>query len=298
MKKIAMKINGTPISVEEIDNAIQGLSMELFKKPSEQLTEDELKKTYDLAREKVLARELLYQESLAGGFVADQNAVGAEIAKVLGKFPSEKEFYDTLAKAGISEDDYARMIRQDLSINKLIESQIGDVGVPTDEQIKEVYDKHPEKMQSPEQVQTCHILVKTEQGVTDEARAKMESICERIKTEPFSDVAKECSDCPSSEQGGNLGFFQRGSMVPAFEEVAFALEKGEISDVVETQFGLHVIQLVDRKTAQAISLEEASPKIQEFLQNDLLTQHIEKWVGDLKKKAKIEFIKDPDTEEN
>ncbi len=103
-------------------------------------------------------------------------------------------------------------------------------------------------------------------------------------------LAKEYSTCPSSKQGGDLGFFGKGQMVPSFEKAAFALKPGEISNVVETQFGYHVIKLTEKKPAVTTDFNEVKAKIEEFLKGQKVNEAIQKYLAETKKTAKIEIL--------
>ncbi|MRR07152.1 MAG: peptidylprolyl isomerase, partial [Deltaproteobacteria bacterium] len=108
--------------------------------------------------------------------------------------------------------------------------------------------------------------------------------------EDFAVLAKDNSTCPSAAQGGNLGYFGKGQMVPAFETAAFSLKSGEISEVVETQFGYHIIKVTDKKPAGTVPFAEAKNDIIEYLKTQKIQQDISKYVEKLRKEAKIEII--------
>lgn len=146
---------------------------------------------------------------------------------------------------------------------------------------KEKYLAEPAKFQVPEQVQAMHVLIDTKERSDDEARKRADEV--RVKAlagADFGKLAQEYSDDPGSKGNqGDLGFFGRGRMLPQFEEAAFALKKtGEISPVVKTRFGYHVIRLVDRKPARMKSFEEVRDALVRQLQdsyiNDRIGEHL------------------------
>jgi peptidyl-prolyl cis-trans isomerase D len=140
--------------------------------------------------------------------------------------------------------------------------------------VREFYDQHPERYKQPERVRARHLLLRVPPGASDEqvaaVRTRAEAALARIQGgEDFAAVASELSEDPGSKaQGGDLGFFARGQMVPAFEEVAFALEPGKTSEIVKTDFGFHVIRVEERKAAEERSFDDAAREIAEELVRD------------------------------
>lgn len=127
-----------------------------------------------------------------------------------------------------------------------------------DEEVAEYYEKHQEMYEQPEMAKASHILVETE----EKAEAALKEINEGLS---FADAAVKYSNCPSNMQGGDLGYFDKGKMVPEFEEAVFNMSVNDIKGPVQTQFGYHIIQLVDRKPAGTKTLEEVLPQIQNQL---------------------------------
>jgi len=140
-----------------------------------------------------------------------------------------------------------------------------------EEEIKDYYDKNEELYLTPERVRAQHILIEVKKGAhpaeVSNALEKAKKTRRRVlEGEDFSKVAVDISDCPSGPQGGDLGFFQSGQMVPAFEEVAFNLAKNEISDIVKTEFGYHIIKLSDKIPQRRQSFNEVKSAIRNTLE--------------------------------
>ncbi|MFH1563411.1 MAG: peptidylprolyl isomerase [Nitrospirota bacterium] len=163
---------------------------------------------------------------------------------------------------------------------KLEEDKISP-GTITETEIEDYYTKHIKEYQDPEQVRARHILIKSENNEKEakakEARLAIENILKEVKAGGnFEELAKEHSDCPSKTQGGDLGFFERGKMVKAFEDTAFSLKPGEISGIVETQFGFHVIKLEEKKEVRTIPLDEVKEGIKNTIQSQKAKEEAEK----------------------
>ena len=242
-------------------------------------------------------RELLKQEAKKQGITVDDNDVNQQVAMLKQKFGSEKEFTDTLAKMNLTEADLRTQLRQDLAIKKLIDQQVASKVTITPEEMKAFYDSHPEFFKAPERVRASHILIKVDPTASDadkaKARERIAAIQARLKKgEDFAALAKESSECPSGANGGDLDYFQRGQMVGPFEDAAFSLKAGATSDIVETQFGYHLIKVVDKKDASTVSYDEIKGKIDDYLKQQKVNELLTQYVAQLKKGAKIEtFLK-------
>lgn len=151
----------------------------------------------------------------------------------------------------------------------------------SDADAMEYYEKNKDMFKTEEEVRARHILVKEE----EEAR----KIADEIKTgKEFADAAKEYSTCPSSNNGGDLGFFGAGKMVPEFDQAAFALEVGELSHIVKTQFGYHIIKVENKKEATVKPFEEVKHQIVNYLIRQQRTLKYTEVTSKLRENAKIE----------
>lgn len=167
-------------------------------------------------------------------------------------------------------------LKENLLISYAGEKVLSSVSV-TDKEARDYYEENKEKFVTGETVNASHILVDTE----DKAKAVYEEISSGKKS--FEDAAKEYSSCPSKENGGNLGDFSRGQMVPEFENAAFAMEIGEITkEPVKTQFGYHLIKLISKGEAKTASFEEIGEDIKASLLNEKRRRAYESKINQLK----------------
>jgi peptidyl-prolyl cis-trans isomerase C len=188
--------------------------------------------------------------------------------------------------------DLRGQIRYKLMMDALVEAEMKDT-VGTDD-AKKFYDENPGQFERPEQVQASHILVKVEAGATEDAKAEAkkeaEEILKKVKAGgDFAALAKEHSDCPSSAQGGDLGLFGRGQMVKEFEETAFGMKPGDISGLVETQFGYHIIKVTDKKEAGKIAFDEVKDDLEKYLTQRKQQEFLQEYREKMKSEAKIEY---------
>lgn len=290
MDDVVAKVNGQPIRRFDLDNMTQGFAFEKHRKTLDQLEPGEVAALRDLAMEKMVARELIYQQALANGVVADEAAIDVERQKIVDNFPSEEEFFATLEKAGISATDYHRMLRQDLTVNLMTEQRIAELPDPAEELIEAFYRQHPEKMRRQGRVRASHILLRADADNPAAVEAAVAELQRRCADENFAELARELSACPSSTAGGDLGWFRRGDMVREFADVAFSLEVGDISAPVSTQFGVHLIKLTGKEEDEQLTLDEARPQIVAFLRQEAGSTFIQQWVEELRAQAEVEVL--------
>ena len=195
----------------------------------------------------------------------------------------------------LTEDKLKAQIASDLVLRALIDQEVASKITVGPNEAKEFYDKNPEYFKTPEMVRASHILVTVAKDATPEdkakALAKIKDVQKKIQGgADFAEEAKAVSDCPSKEKGGDLDFFQKGQMVPAFETAAFALKPGQMSDIVETEYGYHLIKVTDKKEAGVVAFDEIKPRIEQQIKNEKVGQQLAQYVEQLKSKAKIETL--------
>ena len=180
---------------------------------------------------------------------------------------------------------------------ELVADATKDASVPSDEDCEKYYNEHRDMFKEPPQVRASHILVKTDDGDEEakaKARAKIDSLRAQITMEinveqAFADAARENSDCPSGKEGGDLGWFGPGQMVPEFDKAAFEMKVDEISDVVETQFGFHILRKTGEKPGGEKLFDEVKDSLKEALAREAKNAAFGRLMGELRADAKIEL---------
>ena len=243
--------------------------------------------------EVMIDRELLYQESQKKKIVVKDSVVDEQFGQWKQHYAPGGNYAEILKETGYTEETLRGDLKKMTSIQELIETQFRPEVVVTDEDIKNFYDSHPDYFKQPEQIKASHILIKVGPDASPEekeaARKKLEGIKKQLDDgADFATVAKENSDCPSNAKGGELGSFARGQMVKPFEEVAFSIEVNKVSDVVETQFGYHLILVTEKTPAKTITLEESKGNIEQHLIGQKLNEDVRAHVASLREKATIE----------
>jgi peptidyl-prolyl cis-trans isomerase C len=182
---------------------------------------------------------------------------------------------------------------ESVAVQKLVQEKVEkDIRVSSEES-KKYYEDHRDTFTEPEQVRASHILAKVDSGADEkkktEARMKIKKIRDRIKNgEDFATLAKALSEGPSSVNGGDLGFFARGQMVPPFEEAAFALQPDQLSDIVETRFGYHLIRVTDRKAERKFTYEQVQDDVKNQVVQLKMKEAMNRYIKGLRETAKIQ----------
>jgi peptidyl-prolyl cis-trans isomerase C len=288
----AAVVNGTVITKKEYNRELNQYVGRMASE-GKQISEPQLAKIKIQILNSLIDRELLYQQSQKAGILVEAQKVEDEIVSIKQRFPSEVEFNNALAGMDLSEVTLRLRINQRFAIQKLIDNKIGDSLAVTDKESKDYYTSNPQLFRQPQEVRARHILIKlvpeADEAQKAEAQKKIEMIQQKLKNGgDFTELAKEFSEGPSSVSGGDLGFFRRGQMVKPFEEAAFALKANEVSDIVQTRFGYHIIKIVEIKPEGTISYEEIKQRLDEYLKQKKLQEEVALYLNELKKTAKIE----------
>ena len=289
-------VNGQEISGEavqfELDRLVRfymghGMSMAEVKQ--------NLPKLEEKALEQAIGAKLLLDRAAQLDLPVTAGDIDAEVQKVVTQVGGEENYKKALAAQGISETEFRKELEKGARVNMLVNQACAHVADPTEDEVAAFYEAHKDEYVEPHQVLCQHILVKSEEGDLPEAKSaafeKIRAIRERVMAGgDFAEEAKKNSDCPSGQQGGSLGWFGRGMMVPEFDKAAFEMKKGEVSDIVTTQFGYHIIYKADEKGGGAQTLVDVHDKIKDLLRHEARGRAMDAYVADLRANAKIEYV--------
>jgi peptidyl-prolyl cis-trans isomerase C len=249
--------------------------------------------------EQLIRRQLLDEKIRQANVTVTDEEVTNQINQIAAaQNMSLDDFKRTMEQYGRNFDEVKEDVRKALSRNKFMEEQwAGKINV-TEEDAKKYYDENQKRFNVPEEVRVSHILIQFRpqdpNADPNEAKAKAKAKAEKLLQEikdgaDFAELAKANSDCPSAPKGGDLGFFPRGKTTPEFEKVAFALKIGEVSGIVETEYGYHIIKATGHKDAHVISFDEAKDQIIKELTEKKQLDFAEKYIDSLKAQAKIVY---------
>jgi peptidyl-prolyl cis-trans isomerase C len=292
----AAVVNGTVISTSDFEREFN-IYKNRFTSRNPNLPPYFIAQLRTQVLKEIIDQELLLQASRKQKIMIKDEAVISQIDIFKKKFPTSAQFKAFLDKMGYSEADIKAQFAKRMAVRELIEQKIVSKIHIKDNEAKAYFDTKAEKYSQKEAVRARHILIKVDPTADEKAKTKarqeLTGIKKRIVSgEDFATLAKTHSQGPSGAKGGDLGYFSRGQMVKPFEAVAFKLAVNEVSDIVETRFGYHLIKVVDRKDAKTPSFAEVKEKAIQDLRNERIQAQVNAYIGNLRESAQIEtFVK-------
>jgi peptidyl-prolyl cis-trans isomerase C len=289
---VLARVNGETVTKTEVEDYIRNLEAQA----GGPLPADQRDRVYRGVIDQMVGYRLLLQEVTARKIAVPDADVEARINEVRKQFPSEETFMQTLVSRNLTLDKMKVDARRDLSIAKLIEAEIASKVAVKPEQVDAFYKENPDQFKEEERVRASHILISIPENgdaaAKAQAKTRAEQILKDVKSgKDFASLAKQHSEDPgSAKNGGDLGFFPQGQMVGPFNDVAFSLKPGTTSDLVETQFGYHIIRVVEKQPGRTVPLDEVRPQLEQFLQHRNRETETEAFVKLLRSKARVEIL--------
>jgi peptidyl-prolyl cis-trans isomerase C len=292
-------VNGSDIGTDDFYrelNRVQRLVLQTGKP----LTCARISRLRTQVVEGLVRREILAQEARRSIRLTDAE-INAELKKLRDRYPSESDFTSALAVMKISPAALRSQVERALSIKKLIETQFASKVVVTDRDLWAYYDRNRDSFRQPEQVRASHILIKVDPkwdaSKKAAARKKIEEIQQKIRQkQEFESLARTYSEDASRSKGGDLGYVRTGQVLKPFEEALFVLSSGEVSDIVETRLGYHLIKAGDRKPEMTIPFDALKEQLRAYLKQEKGQQEANAHIDKLREKAKVQISLPADTE--
>jgi len=294
LPEIVASVNGEEIAKETLIRQAAGRRQQMIQGGFPPMTEDAT--FYRDVLDQIVGGILLAGEAGTLGLEAPAAEVEQQIAQIRGGFPDEASFVAALQSQDTTPDELTESIQQELSIRRLVNENVMTKINITDEDKKLFYEENLDRMKQPAQVRVRHILIPVAQDAGAEAKAEALTKANGLKEQitsggDFAELAKANSaDTTSAQLGGELPWIGPGQTVPPFEQTSYSLAPGEVSDPVETRFGYHIIELLERKEESVLPFEQVEPRIGQVLQEEQLRARIDDLVEGLKGKASIEIF--------
>ena len=292
---VIAKVNGKTIEYSEYRKRYKVIKQQFFISRGKEITPEEEKKLKTDIIENLVTQELIDQKIKEKNIEVTDKEVKLRLADYARRMGGIHQLEAQAKKSGIDLDDFKIDLKKRIGTQKLISQESEKDTTPSEEEMKKYYEEHASEFDQQEAIKAGHILVKLNEDATKEdeakAREKIQGIQDKLKSGlDFEIVAKDFSEGPSAARGGNLGWVTRGKMVPEFEEALFTLKAGEISDVVRTKFGLHVIKAFEIREPRKLNYEESEQRIALILRQKALNEWIKKYLEDLRKNAEVEIL--------
>ena len=298
---VVAKGKGVEVKRSQVEEAMTGLKSNLAARGQAMSSQD-----LQNAQPQVLDRLIQIQLLLAKATAADKadavQMTSNRIEAIKLRYGGEENLNRQLKSVGTTQEELRGKMMEEATAQATLEREL-KVNA-TDEEIKKFYDDNPAKFEQPEMVRASHILISTRDPENpnkdlpeDQKAAKhklAEDLLKRARAgEDFAKLAKQYSDDPGSKDKGGEYQFPRGQMVPEFEAAAFSLKTNEVSDIVTTQYGYHIIKLSEKIAAKKVELAKVAPDVKEYLKQQQMQkrqQEVKDYTDKLEKDADVQIL--------
>jgi parvulin-like peptidyl-prolyl isomerase len=293
----AVSVNGETISYQRF----QGFYVEYRNSRGVQVGArgDQLELMKELrkdAMDLIVEQEVVAQAAEKEGIAPDTVELDDYVDELRSTFDTDAQFRMKLEADGFTEESFRRHVGRMLAAKVYLDRIRMDAADIRDAEVERFYEENPNRLKLPEQVRVRHILITWKpMGAQDDraaVRKQMQPILERARAgEDFADLAREFSeDSATRTNGGDTGLFARGVMVPEFEAVAFSLEPGEISDPVDTTYGVHILKLEERQAPELVPYDEIRDYLREHLSEQKMEAAVRKKIDALRAAADVKVL--------
>ncbi|OHC64649.1 MAG: nitrogen fixation protein NifM [Rhodocyclales bacterium GWA2_65_19] len=267
------------------------LAAQLFEKPLEALAADELRRVKNVAAKQHEIEALILQTPEAARVMLPEASIEASLKEIRGRYASEEDYHADLDRIGLDGAALRQAVLRDLRVEAVLEKVGAHAAAVSETEVEIFWFMHKERFRRVETRVLRHILVTVNDALPgserDTARAAIEAIRARLLKNPerFAEQALKHSECPTAMHGGLLGAVPRGQLYAELEAAAFALAAGELSIVVESELGFHLLLCDAINEARTLSLTEARPTIREHLEQQRRGMCQKSWINALRRQA-------------
>ena len=288
---VVATVNGEEIGRAEFEQTVHNVELRAGRQVPAGQRDQVLRGVLD----DMIAVRLLKQEVQRRHLTATDAELGDAMKELRQQFPSETAFKQALNAQKMTLGQLRDETRTQLLVSKMLQQEVGSQVAVKPADISAFYEKNPDRFQQPEAVRASHVLIAVPQGADAPtkaaARAKAGDVLKQARAgADFGTLARTYSSDASAPRGGDLGFFPKGQMVPAFDAAAFALAPNQISDIVETPFGFHVIKVLEKRAAQNVPFAQAAPQIEQYLRQEQQQTKTRAFVEQLRAKGSVQIF--------
>lgn len=293
---VAATVGNEVILYSEIIAQIQSSLDELRRSaPSREAFESQADALMLQTLEEAIESKILLREALLLGVQVTSEEVDASIEQFRRELGSNEAFMKALEDAGETLSDFRERQRKRLLAGRMYYGKLRDLEkqvIVTEEDVAKYYEGRRSDFERPEEVRVRQIfLIARSEEDRAKARARLELLREEIAAgADFAELAKAHSQAPGAEEGGIIGWLRRGDLVPELESAAFGLQKGEVSEVIESSNGLHLLKVEDRREAGLRTLEQVRVEIEPLLRSQLAQERYKRWMEELRKRSRVRIF--------
>lgn len=287
-KALVAKVEGVALTKADLEKKVSD-QMKMFQG---EIPEEKRKEIIDGVKKQLIDEfvvlTVLTKEVERANITLTEKDIQAQLDKIKKNIPEGKSVDEFLKENNVSMDQ----IQLGIKIQRLVDKELGSNAKPTKNEISKFYKENPDKFKTPETAHVRHILVLIDAKDDSKTRAEKKAKIEKLRKQildgaDFAEIAKNNSDCPSKEKGGDLGEIQKGQTVKPFEDAAFSRKIKDIGPVVTTEYGHHIIEVLGRTKQKVTTLDEAKKQITQYLEQEKQRAAFETITARLRKNAEI-----------
>ncbi len=274
-------------AIEPVDAyLLLNAAVQLFEKVPADLSEDERQQAAELAGKESLMQAKILDADEAVGITVDDAAIAASMKEIEERYPSHADFLSDLVRNGLNEGTLKASLIRTLKVDAVME-KVAESVVVSDDEVSVFYNDNLTKFEHSELREASHILITINPQFPENRRKAVKSRLKKIaaqladKPDSFADLAMRHSECPTALEGGFLGKLPKAKLYPELDRQLFAMGEGEISGIVESPVGFHIIRCTKIHEAGTASLEEAEPMIREHLLKQRVQLAQKQWIRNL-----------------
>lgn len=293
--RVIAVVNGKPVTLSEFNEREAPLSRQISESYSGADREKRLSDLKKKVMDSLIEDLLLEQEAERSGMKVSDRDIDDAIDDVKKQNNlNDETLRAALKREGLTYEAYRVQVKKQIEKSRVIGQQVRSKVNVTEKDLVDYYERNQKLFMKDQEVKVSHILFlvpeKASNSEIENIRKQASDVLEMArKGRDFSELARKYSQDASGKEGGSLGFFKRGQILPALEQAAFSLKKGEISDLVRTTYGFHIIRVDDAKEATPEPFDSVKEKIRSTVTSEMMEQRYREWMEELKKTAIIEM---------
>lgn len=288
--KVIVVVNDEVVTQREFDRAFFPVKQNYEANLQGEELERRLEEVRKIFMEQLIDAKIAVSLAKKENIEIDEAKLQERIGMIKSYYGSEEAFLQTLSEKGTNLTEFKKEIKDQMMAQEIVEKEVASKIMIAPAEITDLYEKNREKLVSPYRVRLREIMVRKDDNAPKKAGRKIRSIRAKIeKGADFSELAKEHSEGPYADNGGDMGYVMRGQLLEEMDNAIFSTKKGENTGIVETKVGFHIFMIDDIEEPRRLELEEVSDFLREQLFRRRFEQNLLKWLAEKRKNAYIAY---------